>query len=413
MTLSNTDAVVIVGGSIAGVTAATALRDHGHAGAITIIETDPNLPYERPPLSKALETMGELVPIQSAEAYAARDIELLLGRRAVALHAERRHVELDDGTALPADAVLLATGVAARRLEVEGRGLINILTLRDAADAAMIGARLRTGTGPIVIIGGGFIGLEAAAVARELGREVTVVEALPMPLLPALGDQVAPLVRELHEQRGVRILAGVTVARFVGETEVSAVELADGTVLPAETVIVGVGVVPNDEIARDAGVASAGGVIVDADGRTNHPWVWAAGDVTAQETPFTVGRQRIEHWEVAKHHGAAVAAAMIGVDRPAAEAPYFWSEQYGLRLQMYGRAMPTDEVVLREGANPEDFLAFWLREGRLVAAAGMQQPKELRAAKAIIEARVAVDAADLRSGTPLRALLKAATVASA
>lgn len=404
--------IVIIGGSIAGVSAAVALRDYGHEGPVIVIESDPNLPYERPPLSKALGAMGELVPIHPEDLYRERDIELVLGRTVVALHPESNEVELDDGARIAADRVLLTTGVSARRLPIEGIELGNVFTLRDAADAASLGAQLTSSTGPLVIVGGGFIGLEAAAVGRDIGREVTVIEALPIPLLPALGDAVAPLVRALHDDRGVQIITERTVAKLIGTDVVTAVELSDGTVLPADTVIVGVGVIPNDGIAAAIGVATTGGVVVDDEGRTSHPWVWAAGDVTAQETPFTVGRQRIEHWEVAKHHGASVAAAMTGAPRPAHEVPYFWSEQYGLRLQMYGRALPTDECVIRDGAIPEDFLAFWLRDGRLVAAAGMQQPKELRAAKALIEARAPVDAADLRAGTPLRTLLKQATAAA-
>lgn len=406
--------VVIIGGSIAGVSAAMAMRDHGHAGRITIVEAGSIHPYERPPLSKALLTMVEPKFIHPAETYRERDIELVLGRRAVAIDPDAQTVTLDDGSVLSADSLLLATGVSARRLHVPGVGLANVLTLRDVDDARAVAKRMR-GTGPIVIVGGGFIGLEAAAVARELDRDVTVIEALPVPLLPALGGALALLLKALHDDRGVHMVTGQSITAFRGTGAVDAVELADGTVLPASTVLVGIGVVPNDLIAASAGIECAGGIVVDEHGRTNHPWVWAAGDVTSQETTFTDGRERIEHWDVAMRHGVAVGASMAGVLTSNDEVPYFWSDHYGLTLQVYGRPTAAyDTFVLRRGARPERFLAFWLRDGCLIAAAGMDQARELRSAKALIEAKTSVNEAALEDpDVSLRALLRAARPATA
>lgn len=398
---------VIIGGSAAGSAAAVAMRRAGFSGRISLVDAGVYPPYERPPLSKALSAMEEPKLINEIEVYREHDIELELGHPVVALDPATKTVHVEGGITMHADAVLLTTGVSARRLDVPGAELANITTLRDIDDARRMAARMDSEHGPLVIVGGGFIGLEAAAVARDLGIEVTIIEALPVPLLPALGRPLAELIQQLHVDRGVRFVTERTVARFVGDGSVAGVELSDGTVLPASTVVVGIGVVPNDALASAAGIECAGGVIVDALGRTSNPWVWAAGDVATQETPFTLQRQRIEHWDVALRHGAIVGANMAGGTEQNLEVPYFWSDQYGLQLQMFGRPAADDEFVMRPDATPTSFLGFWLRGDTLVAAAGMEQSRELRATKPLIERRVAVTAEALTDpGVSLRSLLK-------
>lgn len=398
---------VIIGGSAAGSAAAIAMRKQGFDGRISLVDAGVYPPYERPPLSKALSAMEEPKLIHDIEVYREHDIELEFGHPVVSLDPATKTVHVEGGIELHADAVLLATGVSARRLDVPGAALGNVITLRDIEDARRMAARMDPAHGPLVIVGGGFIGLEAAAVARDLGIDVTVVETLPVPLLPALGRTLAELIEQLHRERGVQFMLERTVSRFIGDQQVQAVELSDGAVLPAATVVVGVGVVPNDQLANGAGVECDGGIVVDSHGRTNHPWIWAAGDVTTQTTPYTVRRQRIEHWDVALRHGAAVGANMAGAALENLEVPYFWSDQYGLQLQMYGRASAEDTFIMRPGATPTSFLAFWMRDGLLTAAAGMEQSKELRATKPLIERRVPVSAAAL--GDPsvsLRSLVR-------
>jgi 3-phenylpropionate/trans-cinnamate dioxygenase ferredoxin reductase component len=397
---------VVIGASAAGVSAAMTMRTSGFEGRITLLDASSHLPYERPPLSKTFPV--SLRPIVSEQTYADHGIELRRGARAAELDAVGRAVVLAGGERLPADAVLLATGVSARTLGVPGEHLGNVLTLRDIDDAARVAARLDAG-GPLVIVGAGFIGLEAAAVARARGLDVTVVELLPVPLLAVLGADAGGRVRRLHEDRGVRFRLGATVAEFTGRGEVDGVVLAGGERLAAATGIVGCGVVPNDALARQAGIDCRAGVVVDSCGRTNRGWAWAAGDLASLVNPHVEGRQRIEHWDVAMRHGAAVGASMAGRRTPYADVPYFWSDQYGLRLQMYGRGRAEDEIVTRAGTTAESFLAFWLRGGRLAAAAGIGAARDLRAAKSLIEARAEVPPAVLADqGSSLRALARSA-----
>ena len=288
-----------------------------------------------------------------------------------------------------------------------------MLTLRDADDAFRVTAGLDAG-GPLVVIGGGFIGLEAAAAARSRGLDVTVVELLPVPLLPVLGAGAGGWLRRLHEDRGVRFRLGATAAEFTGSGAVDGVVLDSGERLPAATVIVGCGVVPNDALARQAGICCRSGILVDGHGRTNTDWIWAAGDVASMINPHVEGRQRIEHWNVAMGHGAAVGASMAGRLTLHEDVPYFWSDQYGLQLQMYGRGRADDEIVTRADATEESFLSFWLRGGRLAAAAGIGAARDLRAARALIETRAKVLPSVLADRhVSLRALASAAGRADA
>ncbi|MBP2320420.1 3-phenylpropionate/trans-cinnamate dioxygenase ferredoxin reductase subunit [Kibdelosporangium banguiense] len=386
---------VIIGGSAAGVAAAFSMRASGFEGRITIVDAGTDEPYERPPLSKTFEDLGTPRPIVPSESYVDHGIDLVLGVRATVLDEQRHRVRLDNGEDLFADAVLLATGVSPRRLGIAGEDLGNVLGLRDIHDARAMSDRLDAG-GHLVIIGGGFIGLEAAAVARRRGLDVTVVEAMPMPLIGVLGTGLAAIIMQrMHTSEGVRILTGRTAMEFRGGPEVEEVLLDDGTRLEAATVLVGCGVAPNDRLAREAGVHTDAGIVTDDHGRTSNRWIWAAGDVANYVSPYTGRRQRIEHWDVAQRHGTAVGANMAGLQVINTETPYFWSDQYGKRLQMYGRAEAGDRLVMRSTPSGDGFLAFWLRGDRLVASAGIDQPKELRATKPLIENRVPVRAAQL------------------
>ncbi|GAA3233373.1 NAD(P)/FAD-dependent oxidoreductase [Dactylosporangium siamense] len=403
---------VVVGGSAAGVAAAFGLREHGFTGRVTLVDAGTDLPYERPPLSKPSGGHPAPRPIMPSSAYREQGIELRLGVAVRDLDTGTRTVTLDDGDRIAADAVLLATGVSPRRLDIPGRGLDNVLVLRDIDDARAWAARLAA-AGPVVLLGGGFIGLEAAAVARRRGLPVTVVEATALPLGAALGPELARLVVQQHVAHGVRFHTGRHATALHGAGAVEQVELDDGTRLPAATVLVGCGVVPNDALARRAGADTGDGIRVDGHGRTSVPWVWAAGDVAAYFSPYTGRVQRIEHWDVASRHGRAVGASMAGVHTVSAEAPYFWSDQYDRRLQMFGRARPGDRMVLRPDAGPEHFLGFWVRDGCLVAAAGLDAARQLRAAKPLIERRIPVDPAALADpSVDLRSLVRAGTAAA-
>jgi 3-phenylpropionate/trans-cinnamate dioxygenase ferredoxin reductase subunit len=405
--------IAVVGASAAGVSAAIALRQHGYEGRITVLDRDPRPPYERPPLSKLADRT--LRPIAPPERFEELDIELRLGVDVQGADPGARTLQLSDGDVLTVDAVLLSTGVAARRLAVPGSDLDHVLVLRDASDAELLADRFAVG-GPLVVIGAGFIGLEIAALARELGHDVTVVEVGTRPL-QALDERIGLRALELHEGRGVRFVLGQTVQRFDaakdgakdGAGAVEAVVLDDGTRIPAATVVVGVGVEPRTDLARALGVQVDGqGIVVDEYGRTNLPWVFAAGDVASQPHPhLPAGPARIEHWDVALKHGAAVGATMAGHPTTFVEAPYVWSDQFGLTFQLFGRPQPTDELVMRSDSTAHSYLGFWLRDDVIIAVCGLDRSRDIGAARRLLERPVASHRSELvDSEVELRSLVK-------
>lgn len=396
---------VIVGASAAGVSAALAMRSHGHDGPITLVDRDPNPPYERPPLSKLADRA--LRPIVPLDRFAELEIELRLGVEVGGVDRATRALRLDDGETLVPDALLLSTGVAARRLSVRGADLPHVLVLRDASDADLLAERFAAG-GPLVVVGAGFIGLEVAALARERGIEVTVVEVASRPL-PLLHEHLGMRALELHRDRGVRFLLDQNVLRFEGTDAVEAVVLEDGTRIPAATVVVGVGVEPRIELAQALGVRTdAQGIVVDAYGRTDVPWVYAAGDVASQPHPHLVGGpSRIEHWDVALKHGAAVGATIAGTPTAFTETPYVWSDQFGFTFQMFGRPAPSDEIVMRRDSTATSYLGFWLRDDVVVAVCGLDRARDVSAARRLIQRPVGAHREALADdGLEVKALLK-------
>jgi 3-phenylpropionate/trans-cinnamate dioxygenase ferredoxin reductase subunit len=387
---------LIVGASAAGLSAARELRSSGFSGDLTVVDRDRHSPYERPPLSKRLVpgTSPSLTPLIGDQKLRELDVELICGTAVGELDRVRHRVELDDGQTLTADSVLLATGAHPLVLRVPGAQLEGVLALRDADDALRLNDQLTAG-GPLVVVGAGFIGLELASAARGAGIAVTVVERLAAPLAGTLGSQLSSWLLGLHRDHGVEVHLGVEVEAFVGRRRVEEVVLTDGRRLPAQTVVVGVGVEPQDGLARRAGLHCADGIVVDGYGRTSDPWVFAAGDVASQPHPHLAAPGRIEHWDTALRHGAAVGATMAGRPTLHSAVPYFWSEQYGGVLQSYGRHRAEDELVIRGAINSGRAVAVWLRSGAPVATAGFGAPREIRAIKTMIEARTPVTVAEI------------------
>jgi 3-phenylpropionate/trans-cinnamate dioxygenase ferredoxin reductase subunit len=359
---------VIVGASAAGLSAARELRSSGFSGDLTVIDRDRQSPYERPPLSKRLVpgTSPSLTPLIGDQQLRELDVELICGTGVRGLDLVRHRVELDDGQMLTADAVLLATGAHPLLLRVQGAQLDGVLALRDADDASA---------------------------ARSAGVGVTVVEKLAAPLAGTLGRQLSTWLLDLHRDHGVEVHLGVEVEEFVGRRHVEEVALTDGRRLPAQTVVVGVGVEPQAGLARRAGLRCADGIVVDGYGRTSDPWVFAAGDVACQPHPHLAAPGRIEHWDSALRHGAAVGATMAGRPTLHSAVPYFWSEQYGGVLQSYGRHRAEDDLVIRGTINSDRAVAVWLRSGSPVATAGFGAAREIRAIKTMIEAKTPVTVA--------------------
>jgi NADPH-dependent 2,4-dienoyl-CoA reductase/sulfur reductase-like enzyme len=369
--------VVVAGASLAGLSAVRALRAQGYDGRITVVGDETRRPYDRPPLSKELLAGTMAAADLALEVDDERlDAEWRLGVSAVRLDAGGRRVELSTGDALLADGVVLATGARARRFG--GSELAGVHTLRTLDDALALRDELRPGV-PLVAIGAGFIGAEVAATAKSLGVDVTVVEVAPTPLAVPLGVELGAVVAGLHARHGVELICGVAVAALVGTERVTGVRLADGRHLPADVVLVGVGAVPNVEWLEGSGVELGNGVLCESDGATSLPNVVAAGDCSAWRVGSGAHR-RIEHWTAARDRpSVAVTRLLAGTTAtPVKErSPYFWSDQYGKRIQFAGHAQP-DDVVQVETGDPADgsFLAVYRRDGQPVAVLGVDQVRE-------------------------------------
>ncbi|MFF1441963.1 NAD(P)/FAD-dependent oxidoreductase [Streptomyces sp. NPDC058295] len=370
--------VAVVGASLAGLSAARSLRKQGYDGRLVVIGDELHRPYDRPPLSKEFlaGTLGE-----ADLALEAQDEDLgaewLLGTRATGLDRTDRAVRLADGREVRVDGLVIATGAAARRLPGSD-GLAGVHVLRTLDDARALRDELARG-GRLVVIGGGFIGAEVASTAYALGLDVTVVEVAPTPLAGPLGAAMGGIVSGLHADHGVRLLCGVGVKGLSGERSVDAVLLEDGRSIPADIVVVGVGARPCVEWLEGSGVELDNGVKCGADGRTALAGVVAVGDCANWYDPRAAAHRRVEHWTGARERPDAAVATLLaggavppGVPRP----PYFWSDQYGVRIQFAGHAAGADSVTVEEGAvGDRNVLAVYRRAGDPVAVLGMNQPR--------------------------------------
>jgi len=364
---------VIVGGGLAGAKAAEALRLQGFGGAITLLCKESHLPYERPPLSKGfLQGKDPLdsVFVHPREWYAEQSIDVREGTEVVAVDAASHEVRLADGSALAYDRLLLATGSVPRRLSVPGAELSGVHYLRAIEDSEAIKAGFAQAES-VVVIGAGWIGLETAAAARAAGLRVTILEAASLPLVRVLGDVVGEFFADLHRAHGVDLRLEVGVAELLGaDGAISGVRLQDGTEIPADMVIVGVGISPDIALAESAGLTIDNGILVDEHLRSSDPDIFAAGDVANAFNPRLGTHIRVEHWANALNMPAVAAAGMLGEEASYDRLPYFYSDQYDLGMEYVGYAEPGDfdEVVIRGELGIEGFIAFWLREGRILAA---------------------------------------------
>ena len=362
---------VIVGAGLAGAKAAQTLRDEGFDGDVVLLGEEPERPYERPPLSKGL-LLGtadrETVFVHEAGWYAEHDVDLRTGVGVAAIDRAARRVELADGQRIRYDALLLATGSTPRPLDVPGSYLDGVQQLRTLADSDRIAAALVDGA-HLVVVGAGWIGLEVAAAARQRGAAVTVLDRSRLPLLRVLGPDIAPVFADLHRDNGVTFRHGAAVREFRGDGQVSSVLLHDGTELPADAVVVGVGVHPNVGLAETAGLAVDNGVVVDQSLRTSDPRIYAAGDIANAYHPLYSTHLRVEHWATALHSGPAAARSMLGVRVVYDRLPYFYTDQYDLGMEYTGHAAPGgyDTVVVRGDLAKREFIALWTNAGRVVA----------------------------------------------
>lgn len=348
------DHVVIVGAGLAAVHAVETLRTEGYAGSLTIVGAEPQLPYERPQLSKEFLKGADFGLAHEAEWYAERDVRVLTSTRATDLDLDDGTITLDNGERLSFDAVLLATGAVPRTLDLPG--IRSARMLRTIDDAEDLRASLLPGV-RVALVGGGWIGLEVAAAAREAGAEVVVLEMAEVPLGNVLGAEVAGRLADLHARHGVEIRAGVTVE----EIEPGGVRVG-GELVEADLVVVAVGAVPETSLAEGAGLEVSNGIVVDEHLRTADPRVYAAGDV-AQARHTTLGPLRVEHWDNAIRQGRLAALAMLGKDAAYDWQPYFFTDQFEFSMEYVGRSAPDDEVVIRGDVDAPAYIVYWLREG--------------------------------------------------
>jgi NADPH-dependent 2,4-dienoyl-CoA reductase/sulfur reductase-like enzyme len=389
--------IVIIGAGQAGGRAAEALRQGGHRGPLTVIGDEPHAPYERPSLSKEMLLAGgddKIAWVRPREWYAENDIALIGGRRAGAIDAAHWTVALEDGTLLPYGALILATGARPRPLRVDGAGHPRVHYLRTIDDSRRLFERLVSGA-RVVVVGAGFIGLEVAAAARQQGCEVTVIEQADQPMARGVPPAIGAFFAALHRGHGVTLLTGTALARIADRDGLALVETANGRSFPADAVVIGIGVVPNTELAAAAGLEVDDGIVTDAHGQTSAAGIYAAGDAARHFNPLIGRHVRLESWQNAQNQAVAVARNILGPAQPFAEVPWFWSDQFGVNLQIAGLPQADDEVLPRGTPGEGPALHLHLRCGRLVAAIGLDAGRDLRFAREIIALGGAVDPAAL------------------
>ena len=384
---------VIVGASLAGAKAAETLRGEGFTGRIVLIGEEPERPYERPALSKdyLLGTSERAkVYVHDESWYTENEIDLRTSTRATELLAAEHCLVLETGERVRYDRLLLATGSMPRRLTIPGNGLDGVHYLRTVADADHLMSALRQAT-KVAVIGAGWVGVEVAACARQLGCDVSMIDPAAVPLERVLGAEVGAVYRDLHASHGVDVHLGTGVGALRGAGRVEEIRLDDETKLPADLVVIGIGALPRIGLALGAGLTVNDGVVVDEHLRTSDPDVFAAGDVACAWNPAVNARVRVEHWSNALHQGPVAAKNMLGIVTPYDRLPYFFSDQYDLSMEYNGYAPTWDQVVLRGDPTGGKFLAFWLDGGRVAAGMNVNIWDAADSIKRLIRGRVLVD----------------------
>lgn len=386
--MSRPESVVIIGAGQGGFQAAASLRDEGYDGPIQLVGDEPGLPYQRPPLSKAYltgKTDADGLLLRAAPFFAERRIEVLAPERAVRVDREARHVALSSGRELPYGHLILATGARNRLLPVPGAELDGVVYLRTQAEADLIREKLE-GAKHVVVIGAGFIGLEFAAVAASLGRSVTVLEAMGRPMARALSLPMSAHFARAHTAAGLRLHFEAVVTRIVGEGgRATGIETGTGEHVPADLVVVGIGVVPNVELAAEAGLLVENGIRVEAQLSTEDPAISALGDCASYASPYAGGQVvRLESVQSAVDQARCIAARLVGKPAPYAAVPWFWSDQGGMKLQMAGLTAGHDETVIRGDPDSGAFSVFCYGDGRLLGVESVNRPADHMIARRLL-----------------------------
>lgn len=394
--------IVIIGAGQAAAQAIASLRQGGYDGAITLIGDEPALPYQRPPLSKAYmkgEFEESRLYFRPASWYEDQDINLVLGQRVTAIDRAARCVRFEEGGSSAYDKLVIATGARARKCPVAGADLDGVHELRTLADVGRIRPQMVEGR-RIVIVGAGYIGLEAAAVARQMGLEVTVIEMADRVLARVTSPVISEFYETVHADSGVNIRTGARLAEFKSDGgAVAAAALDDESEIKADLALIGIGILPNAELAEDAGIDCNDGIVVDEDARTSDPDVFAAGDC-ARRPLVHYGRDgRLESVHNAIEQGKLAAAAILGKPRPKEDCPWFWSDQYDLKLQIAGLSQGYDDIILRGEPASRKFAAFYFKDRVLIAVDAVNAAPEFMMAKRMIVAQATPDPAQLADQT--------------
>ena len=399
---------IIIGASLTGAKAAEELREQGFDGRVLLIGAEPERPYERPPLTKDYlrgESEREKAYVHEQGFYEDHQIELETDATVTAIDPAGSRVILADGRELSYDRLLLATGAEPRRIPIAGAELGGVHYLRTLQDCDALRRRLETG-GRVVVVGAGWIGSEFAASARQRGLEVTIVDPLKLPNERIFGAEIGAFYRDVHARHGIGLLLGEGVAAFEGDGAVKLVRTTNGRMLECDFAVVGIGVVPRVRLARDAGLEVDNGIVVDEKLQTSAPDVFAAGDVAHAWHPFYRRRIRVEHWANALNQGPAAARAMLGQQVSYDRIPYFFSDQYEVGMEYSGYATEWDRVVFRGERDSGEFVAFWLRDGRVLAGMNVNVWDVNEHVQALIRSRQTIDVAALSDrDTPLDSLV--------
>jgi 3-phenylpropionate/trans-cinnamate dioxygenase ferredoxin reductase component len=398
---------VIVGASLAGAKAAEELRTQGFDGRVVLVGAEPERPYERPPLTKDYlrgESEREKVYVHTVRFYAENEIELETATAATAIDLAEARVTLEDGRAIGFDRLLLATGAEPRAISVDGAALDGVYYLRTLADCDVLRERLETG-GRVVVVGAGWIGSEFAASARQRGLDVTIVDPLALPNERIFGPQIGAFYRDVHVQHGVEMVLGESVTALLGRSAVAAVRTNGGREIACDFVVVGIGVTPRVQLAEHAGLDVENGIVVSDALQTSSPTVFAAGDVASADHPFYGERIRLEHWANALNQGPAAARSMLGEKTSYDRIPYFYSDQYDIGMEYSGYAPRWDEIVFRGERDSGEFIAFWLKDQRVIAGMNVNVWDVNEHIQALIRTRKPIQTAALSDpDTPLESL---------
>ncbi|WP_181151899.1 MULTISPECIES: NAD(P)/FAD-dependent oxidoreductase [unclassified Arthrobacter] len=383
-----TEPIIIIGAGHAGVSVAAGLRSQGWDGGVLLVDADGRLPYERPPLSKDLLKPGsaeQVTPLRRAGYYQERCIETVLGLDIRQIDVENRSVTLSDGSVRAYHRLVIATGSTARALRIPGGDLPGVQTLKTFDDAARLRTQLTPGA-RVVIVGAGYIGLEVAAAAAALDCDVTVLEFQDRVMSRVTSEPVSRFFEQHHENHGVRFVFGAAVTAVEGDERAERVLTADGGSYPADVVIAGIGVVPNQQLAEAAGLECNDGILVDQHGRTSHPEVYAAGDVTRFTSPFDGSSLRLECIQNAQAQADSIVHHIVEKPRKDPDIPWFWTVQHGVRLQTAGVRHPDDDAIVRGNVEDKKFSVVYLRNGKLSAVDTIDSLKDFMAAKRLIGA---------------------------